>query len=71
MRDGDPSLNREVPMAMVGLVSTGVSHKVNLSVNLILNRFLSSMLLSMSGRQENDATSTSVQMPLSTYMQGT
>jgi len=39
MRDGDPSLNREVPMAMVGLVSTGVSYKVNLSVNPILNHF--------------------------------
>jgi hypothetical protein len=39
MRDGDPSLDREVPMAMVGLVSTGVSYEVNLSGNLILNRF--------------------------------
>ena len=67
MRDGDPLLNREVPMAMVGLVSTGVSYKVNLSVNPILNHFLSSMPLSMSGRWENDATSTSARTPLLTY----
>jgi len=39
MRDGDPSLDCEVPMAMVGLVSTGVSYEVNLSRNLTLNRF--------------------------------
>ena len=71
MRDGDPLLNREVPMAMVGLVSTGVSYKVNLSVNPILNHFLSSMLLSISGRQENDTTSTSARTPLLTYMRGT